>query len=181
MDPRDVAEQALQKLEHGALLGTGLHNAIWRQTPMVAVEVVCFKGFEGDDYVLLAQRGVDEAYAGKLHSLGTIARASDGSIEEIIGRLNESEFGGMMRLRFLPSHSPIWYGREERGMMFSLLFLGRIVGVPPKGDWYPVEGVISGEVEGVIPFHREVLIPAAYKMLGCLRFSLEDSMGGHPG
>jgi len=166
----EVMAIGLEILEPCARLGTRLHNAIWRQTPMIAVEIVAFTVISGKLYVWLARRKVGEAYAGLLHSLGTLLRASDSSLAAAVNRLAVGEFGfepGSAGLQVLGLHDGICpvaidYKGEERGMMFSLLFPAKAVIQPPgDGAWYSVADVLEMSDDEIIADHRDRLIPLA--------------------
>jgi len=165
---------ALELLEPAARLGTRLHNAIWTQTPMVALEVVTFSlvlGVPGKLCVWLSRRKDGEAYAGLLHSPGTLGRGSDESVAAAVNRLAVREFGfepGSKALHVLGLRKglirpeTIQYDKEERGMMFSLLFPARAIANPTgDGAWYLVADVAAMTDDEIIPDHRDRLVPVA--------------------
>lgn len=163
----EALARLLKVLPPHSKLGTALLNAIWDQTPMFAVEVVCFRKIDGVDCVFLRIRDEDEAHAGQLHSKGTLVWAQDESLEALLERLNRREYGLVPGALRLLTRNPIEVviGQEIRGTMGSLLYIGDFDGepAPDKGAWHPVSGVAKMTNERIVDDHRDRLIPLAYR------------------
>jgi hypothetical protein len=160
---RKALATLLSALPEASVLGTELINAIWRQTPMAAIEAPVFRRIDGQDCVFLALREPGEAYAGLLHCPGTIVRTADESWQGALARL-AGEFGMRPGSLVLVSSQPVEVRlvEEARGRMLSLLFSVGISGdpAPETGSWVPV-GEIAGR-DDIIPDHAHGLIPRAY-------------------
>lgn len=162
---RKQLSQLLDSVNPLESLGKDLFNSIWRLVPQVAIEVVCFQTVRGYDYVYLTRRESSEAYAGLLHSPGTIYRTADKNFNSAVIRLSDNEYSGPRCLKLLdPDPVNVFSVMATRGLLVSLGFLGQIVGDVPLENWHLVDSVLSMTDDEIVDHHRDLLIPATYKI-----------------
>jgi len=162
LDLRQEAAKLLTQIPVGEPLGTELFNAVAGITPIIAVEAVVFREWEGKLQVFMTQRGPNESYPEQWHPPGSIFRNCEQPIN-VFKRLELREFG--VRIRSFQQVSNFFH-QEERGWMLSIIYIVKLTAMPNYGQWFsPDELPVN-----TVPHHLETVIPKAveaYRLKNC--------------
>ena len=133
---------------------TELFEALARRLPVIGLEAVVLREFDGRLEVLMTARPDNDLiakWAGKWHIPGTILRNEE-TIEDGFLRLGEREFGAtLVNIRFVYLHFP---RGGDRTSNLQLVHVADIAESQPRlGTWFDVEELPEKLIDG----HRQII------------------------
>lgn len=151
----ETAAGILAKLQPG-FLPYSIFMQFARIAVCCVVEVVPLRFADGKLQVLLLQRPADDPiFPNKLHSPGTIVRATDseGAYADAFQRLLDGELHDVA-LAGPPEYVTSVLHKSKRGMEDATVFFVEVIGQPTAGEFYDIDNLPDTLVNTQIGFIR---------------------------
>ncbi|MFA6105696.1 MAG: hypothetical protein WC725_03850 [Patescibacteria group bacterium] len=138
-------------------MNANLANAVMRIANLSSFEGVWLRRNNRSKkiQVFLKQRPATEAHGNQWHCSGTLMRASENTVEEVMNRLAETDFGYKIFLKYEFTGCFI-VANDERGTLLSHIYLVQPMDLElgeKYGQWFDVENL----PENMVPHHLKII------------------------
>lgn len=147
----------LNKLETGQDLPEPVFFEFARLQCLPVIELVPLRNGERGVEVLLIERPADDPFfAGQVHNPGTIVRAKDQTIENVIERLVTHELPGTAFAGEL-TYVATQLHTSKRGNEWATIYYAELADSAGHGNWYPADNLPANLIESQVDFIRQAI------------------------